>query len=283
VNGERVRLRIFTVLMVGVLLLGALGFMQIEKFSLVDALYFTLVTVATVGYGDIHPTTTAGKLLAIVVIVTGVGTFLGVVANATEMMLNRRERQVRQAKVHTVIGVFFSDVGSRILSWFAKADPQVEQLRECFVVRSAWSEEQLSKIRQRLQSHEYRVDMEKVQLTELSAFLRSKSDFLLRLLENPVLLEREAFTELLQAVFHIADELSNRDLVGELPGVDRAHLAGDIQRAYGFLAPQWLDHMRYLRGSYPYLFSLAVRTNPFDPKASAVVQGASTDKVNGGP
>jgi hypothetical protein len=34
---------------------------------------------------------------------------------------------------------------------------------------------------------------------------------------------------------------------------------------------QWLDYLRYLKTNYPYLFSLAIRTNPFDEKASPVV------------
>ena len=68
-----------------VMVLGTLGFMFVEKIPLTDALYFSIVTIATVGYGDIHPATQAGKVLAIFMIVLGVGTFLGVVANATEM------------------------------------------------------------------------------------------------------------------------------------------------------------------------------------------------------
>lgn len=52
----------------------------------------------------------------------------------------------------------------------------------------------------------------------------------------------------------------------------RRHLAGDVDRVYGLLARFWLEYMRYLKGNYPYLFSLAVRTNPFDECASPVVQ-----------
>ena len=50
-----------------------------------------------------------------------------------------------------------------------------------------------------------------------------------------------------------------------------AHLSGDITRAYGLLVREWLAHMEHLKREYPYLFSLAVRMNPFDPEASAVV------------
>jgi len=85
-------------------------------------------------------------------------------------------------------------------------------------------------------------------------------------------LEHESFTELLRAVFHLREELlSRRDLI-QLPDSDYAHLALDIRRAYTFLVHQWLDYMKYLKKNYPYLFSLSMRTNPFDPGASAVVK-----------
>ena len=84
------RFKVFAVVLLAVMVLGTFGFMVIEGLSVADAFYFTVVTIATVGYGDIHPNAQTGKILAVVLIVTGVGTFLGVVANATEMMLNRR-------------------------------------------------------------------------------------------------------------------------------------------------------------------------------------------------
>jgi hypothetical protein len=96
--------------------------------------------------------------------------------------------------------------------------------------------------------------------------------FLLRLLENPNLLEHEAFTDLLRAVFHLTEELIARKDFSKLPISDFEHLAGDIKRAYILLVHQWLDYMKYLKNNYPYLFSLAMRTNPFDQEISPVVK-----------
>ena len=95
--------------------------------------------------------------------------------------------------------------------------------------------------------------------------------FLVSLLENPVLVEQEGFREALLAVFHLADELSCRGQVANLPRSDISHLAGDINRAYQKLVEQWLVYLSHLKNQYPYLFSLAVRRNPFDPEASPVV------------
>jgi len=91
------------------------------------------------------------------------------------------------------------------------------------------------------------------------------------LLGNPNLLEHESFTDLLWAVFHLAEELGSRDSVSSLSYSDREHLAGDIRRVNALLSLEWLAYMQHLEEDYPYLFSLAVRTNPFDPDAKVEV------------
>jgi hypothetical protein len=245
--------------------------MIIEDLSLADALYFTIVTVATVGYGDIHPATLAGKILAVVLIITGVGTFLGVVANATEIMLNRREQKARIEKLNMVASLFFSEIGNRLLTYFVELDPEAASLRKELVVTSDWSAADFLKVSRLLKNYKYNIDIEKVPQEELKTFFGGKVDLLLRLLENPALLERETFTETIRAVFHFRDELLLRHDISQLPESDKKHLAGDMKRAYRLLALQWLDYMRHLKDSYPYLFSLAMRTNPFDLNASPVV------------
>jgi hypothetical protein len=269
-------LRVFLVALLVVLVLGILGLMIIEDLSLADALYFTIVTVATVGYGDIHPATTAGKILALVLIITGVGTFLGVVANATEIMLNRREKKARIEKLNMVASLFFSEIGNRLLTYFVELDPQAASLRKELVITNDWSAADFLKVSQLLKNHKYNIDIEKIPQEELRTFFAGKVDLLLRLLENPALLERESFTETLRAVFHFRDELLLRQDISQLPESDRKHLAGDMKRAYKLLAYQWMDYMKHLKDNYPYLFSLAMRTNPFDLSASPIVNEVAT-------
>lgn len=86
------------------------------------------------------------------------------------------------------------------------------------------------------------------------------------------MLEHESFTELLQAVFHLTEELAHRKDVTQLPDADYQHLANDTKRAYILLVHEWLEYMNYLKDNYPYLFSLAMRTNPFDQDASVVIK-----------
>ena len=95
---------------------------------------------------------------------------------------------------------------------------------------------------------------------------------MLRLLENPALLEHESFSDLLRAIFHVAEELDRRPDLADLPAADRNHLAVDLDRVYPLLVNEWLDYLRYVGKHYPYLFSLAVRTSPFDPEASVILR-----------
>ena len=266
-----VRVRFF-IGALAVLILGwSLAFMVVERRTFVDSVYYTFITVTTVGYGDIHPESNAGKVMAVLIVLTGTGMFGGMIASITEMLLNRRERGVRREKLNMVIGAFFSEVGSTLLVYFSDFDTRLEQIKSDLVVKGDWSDKQFQGVAARIRSYDYEVDAAQVDFERLRSFLTQRREFLLRLLENPSLMEHELFTDLLLAIFHLTEELTHRSKVTELPLTDKAHLAGDIQRIYVLLVHQWLDYLHYLKLNYPYLFSLAIRTNPFDEKASPVV------------
>jgi hypothetical protein len=187
-------------------------------------------------------------------------------------MLTEREKRTRLEKLNMVIGAFFSEVGTELLTCFSDSDPELNEIRKELVVSTKWTDPEFKAISKRLKGHDYNINIQKVDLENLRAFLRNKRDFLLRLLENPNLLEHEEFTELLRTVFHVTEELEEREDLKELPETDFAHLSHDIKRAYNHLVHQWLDYMRHLKDNYPYLFSLAMRINPFDKEASPIVR-----------
>jgi voltage-gated potassium channel len=60
----------------GMLLAGVLVYHWLEGWSYLDALYFCVVSLATVGYGDLTPTTPLAKLFTIIYLINGIGILL---------------------------------------------------------------------------------------------------------------------------------------------------------------------------------------------------------------
>ena len=171
-----------------------------------------------------------------------------------------------------VMGVFYSEIGNQLLSLFSAYDQEIERLRRHLLVESCWSAKDFQAVQDDVAHHDFSVDFAAVDLLGLRDLLASKRDFMVRLLENPVLIEHEAFAETLLAIFHLTEELSYRPDFTHTPEADAKHLAGDIHRAYRSLVGRWLYYMQNQKEHYPYLFSLALRVNPFDRQASPVVR-----------
>jgi hypothetical protein len=186
-------------------------------------------------------------------------------------LLKERETKAKLEKLNMVIGSFFSSTGRQLLAYLSDMDPCLDDIRKDLVVTDKWTEKDFLAMKTRLTRYPCEIDIPRVDLFALKMFLLQKEDFSIRLLENPVLFEHEKFTELLRAVFHLTEELAQRKDLNGLPDNDRAHLSGDIGRVYRILVIQWLDYMEYLQHNYPYLFSLAMRTNPFDETATAII------------
>lgn len=187
-------------------------------------------------------------------------------------LLNEREKQAMLKKMNMVIGVFFSEIGTTLLKYFSAFDLNSDKVRKELVVSTDWSGEKFATVIKHSRNYEYRIESKNGDLEGLKSFLIEKRNFLLGLLENPNLLEHESFTDLLWAVFHLTEELAHRIAVRDLPDTDYGHLSGDMKRAYVLLISEWLAYMKHLKTDYPYLFSLAIRTNPLDPDASPIVR-----------
>jgi hypothetical protein len=187
-------------------------------------------------------------------------------------LLKERETRAKLEKLNMVIGSFFSSTGRQLLTYLSDMDPCLDEIRKDLIVTDKWTRKDFLAMKSRLARYPCDIDISRVDLFALKLFLLQKEEFSIRLLENPVLLEHEKFTELLRAVFHLTEELAQRKDLSALPDNDRVHLSTDIARVYRILVIQWLDYMEYLQHNYPYLFSLAMRTNPFDETATAIIQ-----------
>jgi len=188
-----------------------------------------------------------------------------------DRILHSRERDEQRQKLNMVIGAFFSEAGNQLLTRLTPAALNQEDIRHGLNVRPNWREKEFEAATRFALGLSTQIDLSQVDLESLRASLHGKREFLLRLLENPMLLEHESFTDLLWAIFHLSDELELREDLSALPPADLRHLAGDIHRAYTRLVAVWITYVAHLNENYPYLFSVLVRTHPFQDRPSPLV------------
>ena len=111
-----------------VLVIGVVGYMAIEGWSFLDALYMTVITVSTVGYAEVHSLSTAGRIFSIVLIIGGVGVMLyaltSIVQYLTEGYLgtllgrSRMKGKLSKLKGHVIL-CGYGRVGREVASAFS--------------------------------------------------------------------------------------------------------------------------------------------------------------------
>jgi hypothetical protein len=200
--------------------------------------------------------------------------FLPLQVIIVSLFLNRyiseREKRERLRKMNMAINAFFSEAGTETLLYMKQFVQTQDDAGTVLRIAGAWKSQDFDKAIRIVAQREVRIDIHAGDLNRLKALLAEKRTFLLAMLENANLLEHDAFTDMLWAVFHIMDELSARPTLEGLPANDLEHLAIDIRRSYSRLLKEWLEYMKHLQVDYPYLFSLAIRRNPFDDARSVV-------------
>ena len=109
-------------------LLGAAGYMSIEGWSFIDALYMTVTTITTVGYMEVHTLSRTGRLFTLLVIVSGVTVLFYTVGKIAQVMFEgqfqryfgriKLEKQIEAMKGHYII-CGYGRIGSLICKEFA--------------------------------------------------------------------------------------------------------------------------------------------------------------------
>lgn len=181
-----------------------------------------------------------------------------------EQLLNRKEKLARIEKLNVVIGVFFNEMGRELLQSFASMDKNFNSIKNSFIFSNNNFFDEFDTASKVLEGYKCSIESTSKDLVFIKDFLLVKKDFLLLLTQNPNLFEHELFTNLILSIFHIYEELSRHKDVESLCTQDSIHLCGDLERAYMLLIKQWIKYLEHLKESYPYLFSLELRSNPFN-------------------
>jgi hypothetical protein len=188
-----------------------------------------------------------------------------------DRLLKSREKQNLLKKMNMVIGVFFNDLGTDLIKIMRAFITDTDEVNKGLRISQEWNNKDFIEAGRNFKIRYDQFALTGRDLEILKKFLENKKGGLLNMLANPNLLEHDAFTNLLWAVFHLADELHHRSDFNALPKTDLDHLRGDMVRAYALLVSEWTAYMKHLKSDYPYIFSIAVRTNPFNPDAEITV------------
>jgi voltage-gated potassium channel len=107
------KVRQIVVLLVILHVIGVAGYMSIERWPFMDALYMTVITLGTVGYSEVRPLDTYGRLFTIFFIIIGIGTFTYAISTLAAFWvefrlferLERRQmdRQIAQLRDHIIV------------------------------------------------------------------------------------------------------------------------------------------------------------------------------------
>lgn len=98
---------------------GTIGFIYLEAMSLVDSFYLTVLTITTVGYGDIVPISSGGRLLASILSILGIGTFVSTVPiimlSLIERSIKRVGKMKRKEKNHIIV-CGYNEIAKKVIS-----------------------------------------------------------------------------------------------------------------------------------------------------------------------
>jgi hypothetical protein len=189
-----------------------------------------------------------------------------------ERIIGQNERKAKLQKLNMVLGAFFNDLGNHLLRGLLQNFNNKAEISRHLNLTDSWGKKEFREAAAYAQTLKIEIDYQNINLAELKVFFVQKREFLMTLLGNPSLLEHDHFTDLLWAVTHLDEELESRSSVENLPDADLKHLAGDIERLYGRLVVEWLDYTEHLHTNYRYLYSLVLRTHPFQENPSAVIK-----------
>ncbi|BAS31098.1 hypothetical protein [Dehalococcoides mccartyi] len=189
-----------------------------------------------------------------------------------ERILTSREKHAISQKMNMVVGSFYSELGNALPGKILGSFDDPEQIDSHMGVNKNWSSPEFKQALVYSSHFNHTPNPGKLDLQHLKNLLAAKRSFMLTLLENPNLLEKDDFTDLLWASFHLGEELDARPSLENLPETDKAHLANDVKRMYALLLNQWIKYLIHLKSQYPHLYSLVLRTHPFQANPNAIIK-----------
>lgn len=199
------------------------------------------------------------------------------VAFLLDEIIEKKEKEAMLEKLDMLMSTFFSEVGNELINQLSTANKYKTSTENLKSIKD-WDEKDFDNKLAELKdaSLDFQADIPAEEreefLENLRTLLASKREFIINLINNPNLLEKEEFTELTNSILHLDEELEHRKDLTLVTDTDFGHLNGDMKRVYDKLVYEWVNYLKYLYKNYPYMIALVVRTNPFDADADVYVK-----------
>jgi voltage-gated potassium channel len=102
-----------TIMLTLIVSMGTVGYMILEKWNFLDSLYMTVITLTTVGFGEVHPVNDQGRILTMTILVSGLGVVGYLIGTLTQIVVEgqllrimgrkKLERKIEKLKDHIII------------------------------------------------------------------------------------------------------------------------------------------------------------------------------------
>ena len=200
-----------------------------------------------------------------------------IVAFLLDEIIEKKEKEAMLEKLDMLMSTFFSEVGNELINQLSTANKYKASTENLKSIKN-WNEDdfdnKLAELKDASLDFQASLSAEEREefLENLRTLLAGKREFIINLINNPNLLEKEEFTELINAILHLDEELEHRKDLTLVTDTDFGHLNGDMKRVYDKLVYEWVYYLKYLYKHYPYMIALVVRTNPFDEDADVYVK-----------
>ena len=199
------------------------------------------------------------------------------VAFLLDEIIEKKEKESMLEKLDMLMSTFFSEVGNELITQLSSVNKYNTNTENLKSIKN-WDEKDYDNKLAELKdvSIDFSADLTPEQreefLENLRTLLVNKREFIINLINNPNLLEKEEFTGLINAILHLDEELEHRTDLALVNDTDFGHLNGDMQRVYNKLVYEWVYYLKDLYKHYPYMIALIIRTNPFDETAEVYVK-----------
>lgn len=196
--------------------------------------------------------------------------YVFITAVFAERMLSRSEKAEMSRRTNALVGTFYNEIGYDIVKKLIKFDSNSGTLNTKISIDGGLDPQKVKSIHRLAETYTYGAPKGKEDILEIGDLLSAKKDFMLIMMSNASLLEKDEFSELLLSVNHIHEALKTIDDISAIRDDLVDHFHSDIEKAYRSLIGVWVSYLSFIEKEDPYLYMLAIAKNPFKGEAGRI-------------